>query len=136
MPRILAIDYGLKRCGVAVTDPEKIIATGLCTQDTHQLMDFLKSYIAQEPVERILIGLPKNLDGTDTDVTERIRHYAGRLRRTFPGIPVEGVDEQYTSKMASRAMVEMGMKKKDRRNKATVDEIAAALILQEYLGIS
>lgn len=134
MPRILAIDYGLKRCGVAVTDPDKIIATGLCTQDTHHLMDFLKAYIAGEPVERILIGLPKNLDGSDTDVTERVRHYAGRLRRTFPSIPVEGVDEQYTSKMASRAMVDMGMKKKDRRNKATVDEIAAALILQDYLG--
>lgn len=134
MARIMAIDYGLKRSGLAVTDPMQIIATGLATVKTHDLMDYLKAYIQKEPVEKIIMGLPKSLDGTDTHATNPVRHYAGRIRRTFPTIPVVFVDEQYTSKMATRAMVDMGMKKKDRRNKALVDEIAATLMLQEYMG--
>jgi putative Holliday junction resolvase len=133
MSRILCIDYGKKRTGIAVTDPMQIIATGLTTVDTQQLFVFLKDYISREPVERILVGMPLNLDGTDTDATPAVKHLLRRLANEFPSMPVETVDERYSSKMATRAMVDMGMKKKDRRNKALVDEIAATLMLQEYM---
>lgn len=133
MPRIICIDYGKKRTGLAVTDPFKIIATGLTTVETPKLMDFLKDYFKKEEVELILIGEPKNLDDTDTDATPLVAQFMNRLKKEFPQMPVKPVDERYTSKMASRAMVEMGMKKKDRRNKALVDEIAATMMLQEYL---
>lgn len=133
MPRIICIDYGKKRTGLAVTDPLKIIATGLTTVETPKLMDFLKDYFKKEEVELILIGEPKNLDDTDTDATPLVAQFMNRLRKEFPRMPVKTVDERYTSKMASRAMIEMGMKKKDRRNKALVDEIAATMMLQEYL---
>ena len=133
MSRILCIDYGRKRTGIAVTDPMQIIATGLTTVDTQQLFVFLKDYISREPVERILVGMPLSLDGTDTDATPAVRHFLRRMANEFPSMPVETVDERYSSKMATRAMVDMGMKKKDRRNKALVDEIAATLMLQEYM---
>lgn len=133
MPRIICIDYGKKRTGLAVTDPLKIIATGLTTVETPKLMDFLKDYFKKEEVELILIGEPKNLDDTDTDATPLVAQFMNRLKKEFPRMPVKTVDERYTSKMASRAMIEMGMKKKDRRNKALVDEIAATMMLQEYL---
>ena len=134
MARILSIDYGLKRTGLAVTDPLQIIATGLCTIETPRLMNYLKEYITREPVEKIIIGEPRNLDDSDTHITGDVRNFILRLQKTFPGITVHPVDERYTSKMASRAMIEMGMKKKDRRNKALVDEIAATMMLQEYLS--
>lgn len=133
MPRILSIDYGIKRTGIAVTDPLKIIATGLTTVETPRLMNFLKAYLQQETVERILIGDPRNLDDTDTHATPLVAAFIKRLQKEFPQIPVSPVDERYSSKMASRAMLEMGMKKKDRRNKALIDEIAATLLLQEWL---
>lgn len=133
MPRILAIDYGLKRTGLAVTDPLQIIATGLCTIPSAQLISFLTEYISREPVERILIGEPLNWDESDTHATPLVRAAIKKLRKAFPQIPVDTVDERNSSKMASRAMVEMGLKKKDRRNKALVDEIAATILLQEYL---
>jgi putative Holliday junction resolvase len=133
MSRILAIDYGKKRTGIAVTDPLQIIASGLTTVDTQKLFDFLKDYLSKEPVERVIVGMPLNLDGTDTDATPSVRHFLRRMANEFPSMPVETVDERHTSKMASRAMVDMGMKKKDRRNKALVDEIAAAIMLQEYM---
>lgn len=133
MPRILSIDYGIKRTGIAVTDPLKIIATGLTTVETPRLMNFLKAYLQQEAVERILIGDPRNLDDTDTHATPLVAAFIKRLQKEFPQIPVSPVDERYSSKMASRAMLEMGMKKKDRRNKALIDEIAATLLLQEWL---
>ena len=133
MGRIMAIDYGLKRTGLAVTDPLQIIATGLTTIESSQLVPFLKDYFKKEPVELLLIGEPKNLDDSDTHATPLVRQVIVRLQREFPSIPLKAVDERYTSKMASRAMIDMGMKKKQRRNKALVDKIAATILLQEYL---
>lgn len=134
LPRILAIDYGLKRTGIAVTDPLQIIATGLCTVETPKLVKFLKEYLSKEEVERIIIGMPVNMDDTDTHATPVIRKFIEQLHKQFPGLPVTEVDERFTSKMASQAMIDMGMKKKQRRDKAMVDEIAATIILQEYLN--
>ena len=133
MPRILAIDYGKKRTGLAVTDPLKIIATGLTTIDTHKLFPFLKSYFQQEQVELILIGEPKNWDESDTHATPLVKKAIHKLKREFPSIPIKTVDERYTSKLAQQSMLEMGLKKKQRQNKALVDEIAATIMLQEYL---
>jgi putative Holliday junction resolvase len=133
MSRILSIDYGLKRTGLAVTDPLKIIATGLATVDTKELLLFLKNYFAKEEVELILIGEPKNLDDTDTHATPLVEKFVKELQKNFPSIPVKKVDERFTSKMASRAMLEMGLKKKQRQDKRLLDEIAATILLQEYL---
>jgi len=133
MARILCIDYGLKRTGIAVTDPLQIIATGLTTVPSHELIPFLKTYCQQQPVELFIIGDPKNLDDSPTHATPLVRAVIARLAKEFPHIPLKTVDERYTSKMAKRAMIDMGMKKKDRRNKSTVDEIAAAIMLQEYM---
>jgi putative holliday junction resolvase len=134
MARIMAIDYGLKRTGIAVTDPLQIIATGLTTVESPKLIVFLKEYMRKEVVELILMGEPKNWDDSDTHATPLVRQIVQRLLKEFPAIPLKMVDERFTSKLASRAMVEMGMKKKQRRNKALVDEIAATIMLQEYLG--
>jgi putative holliday junction resolvase len=133
MARILCIDYGGKRTGIAVTDPLQIIATGLTTVDSKELIPFLKKYFLTEPVELIVIGEPKNLDDTDTHATPLVEKIIKELQKEFPHIPVKTVDERFTSKMAKQAMIEMGMKKKERRNKRTVDEIAATMMLQEYL---
>ncbi|MBV9988181.1 MAG: Holliday junction resolvase RuvX [Chitinophagaceae bacterium] len=133
MARILCIDYGGKRTGIAVTDPLQIIASALTTVETKQLIPFLKQYFQQEQVELILIGEPLNLDDTPTHATPLVKAAIGRLRKEFPAIPIQTVDERYTSKLASRAMVEMGMKKKDRRVKENVDQIAATMMLQEFL---
>lgn len=133
MPRILAIDYGLKRTGLAVTDPLQIIANGLTTVESPQLITFLKEYIKKEEIELIIIGEPKNWDDSDTHATPLVKKIVDRLKKEFPQIPITLVDERFTSKMASRAMIDMGMKKKQRRNKALIDEIAATIMLQEYL---
>ena len=133
MARILSIDYGLKRTGLAVTDPLQIIATGLTTIETPKLIPFLKDYFAKEPVELIIMGEPKNWDDTDTHATPLVKKAVERLKKEFPAIPIKMVDERFTSKMASQAMIDMGLKKKQRQNKALVDEIAATLMLQEYL---
>lgn len=129
----MAIDYGGKRTGLAVTDPLQILATGLTTIETPQLFKYLKEYFKTEQVELILIGWPTNWDDTDTHATPLVRKAIERLKKEFPQIPVKTVDERYTSKMAKQAMLDMGMKKKERRNKALVDEIAATIMLQEYL---
>lgn len=136
MPRILCIDYGKKRTGIAVTDPLQIIATGLTTVASPALISFLKDYFKQEEVELIVIGDPKNLDDSDTHATPLVKEIVKRIEKEFPKIPVKKVDERFTSKMAKTAMIEMGMKKKYRRNKRTVDEIAATIMLQEYMGNS
>ena len=133
MPRIICIDYGGKRTGLAVTDPLQIIATGLTTVDTKHLYTFLADYFAKEPVELILIGEPLNLDDTPTHATPLVQKAIIELGKKFPLIPIKTVDERYSSKNAVRAMVEMGMKKKDRQNKKTIDQIAATILLQEYL---
>ena len=133
MPRILSIDYGLKRTGLAVTDPLQIIATGLTTVESKQLIPFLKDYFAREEVELIIIGEPKNWDDTNTHATPLVEKIIKQLEKNFPKIPIKRVDERYTSKMAKDAMLEMGLKKMQRRNKKLVDEIAATILLQEYL---
>lgn len=134
MARILCIDYGKKRTGIAVTDPLQIIATGLTTVDSGELISFLKNYFLKEEVELIVIGDPKNLDDSDTHATPLVKEIIKKLEKEFPKIPVKKVDERFTSKMAKQAMIEMGMKKKERRNKRNVDEIAAAIMLQEYMS--
>jgi len=133
MSRIIAIDYGLKRTGLAVTDPLKIIATGLTTIESKQLIPFLKKYFFEEQVELIIIGEPKNWDDSDTHGTPLVHKAIKELEKNFPSIPIKKVDERFTSKMASQAMIEMGLKKKQRQNKALIDEIAATIMLQEYL---
>jgi putative Holliday junction resolvase len=133
MGRIICIDYGVKRTGLAVTDPFQIIATGLTTVASQDLIAFLKNYFAKETVEAIIIGEPRNLDNSDTHASEPVRAIIRRLKKEFPTIPLTTVDERYSSKLASRAMIEMGMKKMQRRQKGLVDEIAATMMLQEYL---
>lgn len=134
MARILSIDYGGKRTGLAVTDPLQIIATGLETIDSKELIPWLKNYLSKEEVELIIIGLPKNWDETDTHGTPLVEAAIKKIQKEFPTVPLKTVDERYSSKMAKDAMLEMGMKKKDRRDKKNVDLIAATIILQEYLN--
>ena len=133
MSRILAIDYGRKRRGIAVTDPMQIIASGLTTVPTHQLMDFLMKYVQQEKVERIIIGHPKQMNNEDSENMKNIVPFMNRLKKQLPDIPVELVDERFTSVLAHQAMLTGGLKKKDRQNKALVDEISATIILQSYM---
>ncbi len=133
MPRIICIDYGGKRCGLAVTDPLQIIATALTTVATKELYTYLAAYFAKEPVELILIGWPLNLDDSPTHATPLVKKAIVELTKKFPLIPIQTVDERFSSKNAVRAMVEMGMKKKDRQDKKNVDQIAATILLQEYL---
>lgn len=133
MARIIAIDYGGKRTGLAVTDPFQIIATGLTTIDSKEMIPFLKKYFLQEEVELIIIGEPKNWDESDTHATPLVKEAIKKLQKEFPQIPLKTVDERYTSKLAKQAMIEMGMKKKDRRDKKNVDVVAATIILQEYM---
>jgi putative Holliday junction resolvase len=133
LPRIISIDYGAKRTGLAVTDPLQIIATGLTTVESKQLIPFLRDYFAREEVELIIIGEPKNWDDTDTHATPLVEKFIKQLQTNFPAIPIKKVDERYTSKMAKDAMLEMGLKKMQRRNKKLVDEIAATIMLQEYM---
>ncbi|HLF46928.1 MAG TPA: Holliday junction resolvase RuvX [Chitinophagaceae bacterium] len=134
MARILSIDYGLKRTGLAVTDPLQIISTGLTTVESKQLIPFLKNYFLKEEVELIIIGEPKNWDNSDTHATPLVEKCIKELQKNFPSIPIKKVDERYTSKMAKDSMLEMGLKKKKRRDKKLVDEIAATIILQEYMN--
>ncbi|HLV91769.1 MAG TPA: Holliday junction resolvase RuvX [Aequorivita sp.] len=133
MGRILALDYGSKRTGVAITDELQLIASGLTTVATSELMDFLKKYIASEKVELILVGEPKQKDGTHSDIEEEIKKFLIKFSKNFPNLEVKRVDERYSSKMAFQTMIDSGLKKKQRRNKALIDEISATIILQEYL---
>lgn len=133
MSRIVAIDYGRKRAGIAVSDTMQIIANGLTTLPTHELLDFLTAYVLREPVERILIGLPKQMNNEASESMKYIDPFVRTLKKKLPDIPVEFVDERFTSVLAHRTMLEAGLKKKDRRNKALVDEISATIILQTYL---
>ncbi len=133
MARILCVDYGGKRTGLAVTDPFKIIATALTTVETKVLFDYLKQYLKAEEVELVLIGEPKNWDESDTHATPLVKAFVKRMQKEFPTLRLKMVDERYTSKLASQAMVQMGMKKKDRQKKGNIDQIAAAIMLQEYL---
>lgn len=133
MARILSIDYGKKRTGLAVTDPLQITANGLTTVMTSDLLDFLKNYIRKEQVELVVIGEPKNMNGQPSENLERVRQFVGRWKKDVPSIPIVYYDERFTSVLAHRAMIDGGLKKKARQNKALVDEISAAIILQDYL---
>jgi putative holliday junction resolvase len=133
LARILSIDYGGKRTGLAVTDPLKIIATGLCTVETPKLNGFLKDYFSKEQVELVIIGMPVNWDDSATHATPLVQKFIKDFRKNFPSILIKEVDERFTSKLASQAMLQMGLKKKQRQNKSMIDEIAATIMLQEYL---
>lgn len=133
MARILAIDFGTKRTGIAVTDELQIIASGLTTVDTKQLLQFLKDYIANEAVELFLVGEPKQMDNSASESEVYILPFISKLEKAFPNIPIKRVDERFTSKMAFQTMIDSGLKKNQRKNKALIDEISATLILQSYL---
>ncbi|MGL5938684.1 MAG: Holliday junction resolvase RuvX [Phocaeicola sp.] len=133
MGRIIAIDYGKKRTGIAVTDSLQIIATGLTTVSTTDLLDFILDYLSKEVVERIIVGHPKQMNNEDSENMRRIIPFVNLLKKKIPQIPIEYVDERFTSVLAHQAMLAGGVKKKDRQNKALVDEISATIILQTYL---
>jgi putative Holliday junction resolvase len=133
MARLLAIDFGTKRTGIAVTDPLQLIASALETVPSHQLLQYLKAYVEREPVEAFIVGLPKRLDGTDTDNTPRVRRFVELLQKTLPAIPVHWHDERFTSVMALQAMIASGSTKKDRRDKGNIDKVSAAIILQSFM---
>lgn len=133
MPRILAIDYGIKRTGIAVTDEMQIIASGLTTVPSETTIAFLKEYFSKENVVKVLIGEPKQMNGLASESTPIIEKFVTDFKTAFPEMKVERVDERFTSKMAFQTMIDSGLKKKQRQNKALVDEIAATILLQDYL---
>lgn len=133
MGRILAIDYGRKRTGIAVSDPLQLIANGLTTVPTHQLLTYILDYVAHEQVERILVGLPKQINNEASESMKYIEPFVRSLKKKLPEVPIEYVDERFTSVLAHHAMLEGGLKKKDRQDKALVDEISATIILRDYL---
>lgn len=133
MGRLLAIDYGRKRCGIAVTDVLKIVATGLTTVATHQLVQFLKDYTSKEPVDKIVVGLPKTVRGETSESMNYITPGVNKIKKELPGMEIVFFDERFTSVLAHKSMLESGMKKSDRQNKAVVDEISATIILNDYL---
>ncbi|GAD06288.1 Holliday junction resolvase [Porphyromonas crevioricanis] len=133
MGRILAIDYGLKRCGIAVTDVLGMIPGGLCTVATYTLEKFLSDYIAKEPIDLILVGYPRQMNGQESESMAKIRPFVEKLKKKYPDIPVEYEDERFTSVLAQRSIIEAGIPKMKRRNKGLVDEVSAVIILQSYL---
>ena len=134
MPRVLAIDYGKKRTGIAITDEMQIIASGLTTIPSETAIAFLKDYFSKEKVERVLIGEPKQMDYTPSESTEIIEAFVEKFKKSFPDLPIERVDERFTSKMAFQTMIDSGLKKKQRQNKALIDEISATIMLQDNLS--
>ncbi|NLI36315.1 MAG: Holliday junction resolvase RuvX [Bacteroidales bacterium] len=133
MSRIMAIDYGKKRTGIAVTDPAQIIANGLTTVETNKLLEFIFNYTSKEPVERFVVGKPKQTNNEDSENMNRVQQFVNALRKRYPNIPIEMIDERFTSVLAHRTMIDGGLKKKARQNKALVDEISATIILQSYM---
>ncbi len=133
MGRIIAIDFGTKRTGLAVTDPLRIIATALETVETKNVTSFLVEYFRREPVDEIVIGLPKTLQNKDSDTAPAVRAFADQVKQKFPDKPIHFIDERFTSSIAKQTMIDGGMKKKDRRDKGNVDKISATLILQSYM---
>lgn len=134
MPRILAIDYGLKRTGIAVTDEMQIIASGLTTVDSASVISFLKKYFIDEKVEKVLIGEPKQMNGLPSESAPIIEKFIVEFKQHFPQMELIRVDERFTSKMAFQTMIDSGLKKKQRQNKTLIDEISATIMLQDYLG--
>jgi putative Holliday junction resolvase len=133
LARILSIDYGKKRTGIAVTDPVQIIAGGLATVSTSELFDWLKAYLAKEQVERIVIGEPRQPNGQPSENLQRVQQFVNRWRKAVPEVPIEYFDERFTSVLAHQAMIDGGLKKKARQDKGLVDEISATIILEDYL---
>ena len=133
MARILSIDYGKKRTGLAVTDPLQLRAGGLATVSTSELFDWLKAYIAREPVERIVIGEPRQPNGQPSENLARVQQFVNRWRKAVPDVPIEFYDERFTSVIAHQAMIDGGLRKKARQDKALVDEISATIILEDYM---
>lgn len=133
MARLLAIDYGKKRTGIAVSDEMQIIAGGLTTVATVDLVDFILDYVKREPVERIVVGLPKQMNNEPSENMRRVEPFVNRLRKLLPDIPVDYHDERFTSVLAQRTIIEAGIKKMARRNKELVDEVSATIILQSYM---
>lgn len=133
MARIISIDYGRKRTGLAVTDPLQLIAGGLATVNTSELFDWLKDYIAREPVERLIIGEPRQPNGEPSENLARVQQFVNRWRKAVPEVPIDYYDERFTSVLAHQAMLDGGLRKKARQNKALVDEISATIILQDYM---
>ena len=133
MARILSIDYGKKRTGIAVTDPLQIIAGGLATVSTSELFDWLKAYLAKELVERIVIGEPRQPNGQPSENLQRVQQFVNRWRKAVPDVPIDYFDERFTSVLAHQAMIDGGLKKKARQDKGLVDEISATIILEDYL---
>ena len=133
MSRLLSIDYGKKRTGIAVSDPLQIIANGLTTVETTNIFNFLKDYLGKEDVETIIVGLPKQMSGELSENMKRIEPFVNRLKKLYPNINIEYYDERFSSKMAHQVMIDGGLKKKDRQNKELVDEISATIILQAYM---
>lgn len=129
----MALDYGKKRTGIAVSDPLQIIARGLDTVDTGELIGYLKKYFKEEEVEKVIIGYPLNFDDTPTHATPLVEKFIGKYKHVFPDIEIEKVDERLSSKMASQAIAGMGLKKKDREEKGLIDTVAATILLQDYL---
>ena len=136
MPRLLSIDYGQKRTGIAVSDELQIIASGLTTLPTEKVLDFLKEYCSTEKVETIIIGLPKQMNNEDSESEVFIQSFIEKLSKTLPAIPIKRKDERFTSKIAMQSMIQSGMKKKKRQDKAQLDEISAVLILQSYMAMN
>ena len=134
MSRILAIDYGIKRTGIAVTDEMQMIAFGLTTISSDTAIAFLKDYFSKEKVERVIVGEPKQMNGTPSQSAEIINAFVIKFKAAFPEMPVDRVDERFTSKMAFQTMIDSGLKKKQRQNKGLIDEIAATILLQDYLN--
>lgn len=133
MGRLLGIDYGTKRVGLATTDPLKLIANTLTTVRAHEAIQFLKDYVAKEEVECFVVGKPMRLDGSDSESAVHVEKFVHLLGTNFPNIPVKMVDERFTSAIATRSLLEMGLKKKDRAKKSNVDQVSAVLILQTYM---
>ena len=133
MARIIAFDYGTKRIGIAVTDPLQIIATGLTTVHPKDVVEFLKKYMLTEEVERFVVGEPRQMDGTPSQSAPHVKGFVTILRKSFPGMPIETIDERFTSKMASAAIAQSGLKKNERQKKELIDTVSATIILQSYM---
>lgn len=133
MGRILAIDYGTKRTGIAVTDPAKIIATGLTTVPTHEIFNFLEKYVKENDVEYFVVGEPKQMNSSPSASAKSVNDFVSQLKKKISSIPVKRLDERFTSKMAFQTLIDSGLKKKQRRNKALLDEVSATIILQSWL---
>ena len=134
MGKVLGIDYGAKRTGIAITDAMQIIASGLTTIATHKLDEFITDTVAKETIEFFVVGNPKNLDGSASDVTRYVYSFVKRLKKKFPTIPVYQIDERFTSKIAKKSILSAGIKKEKRRNKSLIDKVSATIILQDYLN--